>query len=141
MDNDNRKKWQAELRRSLERKAFNEKYECLICGKKENLHIHHLIYTEDKEGFFNPRYWRILCVNCHGQTPKRYKTRPEKIKKKLIVLELRSCKNCTHDFMPKREEQRFCKRECQKEYWRKVFHDKPAFNKRLEKVEKKLGIK
>lgn len=65
------KKWQGELRRKLEREAFNEKYECLICRKKENLHIHHLIYVEDKEVFFDQKYWRILCRNCHAKTPKK----------------------------------------------------------------------
>jgi len=65
------KKWQFELRRKLEHEAFNEKYKCFICGKKENLHIHHLIYTNDKEGFFNPKYWRILCANCHAKTPRK----------------------------------------------------------------------
>jgi len=63
-------KWQGELRRKLEREAFNEKYKCFICGKKENLHIHHLIYTGNKEDYFNPKYWKILCASCHAKTPK-----------------------------------------------------------------------
>jgi len=141
MDNNDRRKWQGELRRSLERKAFNEKYECLSCGKKEHLHIHHLIYTYSKEDFLNPSYWRILCKNCHALVPKKYKTKLKKIKKPLLIFESRNCKDCGNEFIPKKEDQKFCKRQCQKDYWRKVFHDKPAFNKRLDRVEKELGIK
>lgn len=71
--------WQNELRKKLEREAFNEKYECLICKKRENLHIHHLIYCENKEDYFNPNYWRILCKNCHAKTPKEKLKRIESI--------------------------------------------------------------
>ena len=144
MSNKNHEKWQGELRRSLEREAFNEKYECLICGKKENLHIHHLIYTEDKEGFFNPKYWRILCISCHGQTPTKNTGRPKKVKTKLITLKARYCKNCKSIFIPRIREQRFCKKECQEKFWRKDWHDKhdeTIFKERLERLEKEAGIK
>ena len=63
---ENRVKWQSELRRKEERLAFNEKYECYCCGIKENLEIHHLIYTGFKEDFFNKKYWMILCEEHHG---------------------------------------------------------------------------
>jgi len=139
--NNNRKKWQGELRRSLEREAFNEKYECLVCGKKENLHIHHLIYAGDKEGFFNPKYWRILCESCHGQTPTKNRGRPRKIKKQVEPLRAMFCKNCNNIFTPKINEQKFCKRECQVKYGRKDWrnkHDETIFKKRLDKIEQQL---
>lgn len=85
MNNNGRKKWQGELRRSLEREAFNEKHECFICSKKENLHVHHLIYTGNKEDFFNPRYWRMLCINCHAQTPVKNRGRPKKPRESKVI--------------------------------------------------------
>jgi len=59
------RRWQAQLRRELEREAFQEKYECYICGRKMELEIHHLIYTDEKEDFFDPRFWLILCKEHH----------------------------------------------------------------------------
>ena len=88
----NYQKWQIELRKKLEREAFNEKYKCFICGKKEKLHIHHLIYTENKEDYFNPVYLRILCSSCHARTPKLRK----KIKKYIQL-----CPSCFEYFITK----------------------------------------
>jgi len=68
------KKWQTELRRKLEREAFNEKYKCFICGKKKDLHIHHLVYSNIKEEFFDPNSYTFLCKNCHAKTPNDIKT-------------------------------------------------------------------
>ncbi len=48
---ENRERWQKQLRKQLEREAFNEKYRCCICGAKEKLEIHHLLYTGNKEDF------------------------------------------------------------------------------------------
>lgn len=70
MDINKQRGWQRELRESLRTEAFNEKHKCFICGRKEKLHIHHLVYTENKEDFFDPRFWRMLCVTCHANTPK-----------------------------------------------------------------------
>lgn len=86
MNNNDQKKWQGELRRSLEREAFNEKHKCFICSKKENLHVHHLIYTENKKDFFNPKYWRVLCMSCHAQTPKPRKQSKKSTQSKIISL-------------------------------------------------------
>lgn len=71
----NRRLWQGRLRRKLEREAFNEKYKCFICSKKERLQVHHLLYTGNEEDFFNPKYWRILCIGCHAKTPKGKKSK------------------------------------------------------------------
>lgn len=71
--NNSNKKWQTELRRKLEREAFNEKYECFVCGKKEGLHIHHLVYSTIKEEYFDPNSYTFLCINCHAKTPKDVK--------------------------------------------------------------------
>lgn len=57
--------WQTTLRHQLESKAFAEKYPCIRCGVKENIHIHHLLYTGNKEEFFDPRFWVPLCQKCH----------------------------------------------------------------------------
>lgn len=71
----NKERWQHELRHKLEREAFNQKYKCHCCGKKDDLHIHHLLYTGDKEGFFDKRYWLILCQEHHmkagGKLPRK----------------------------------------------------------------------
>lgn len=64
--------WQNRLRRKLEREAFEDKYECRICGKRKKLHVHHLIYVDDEELFGDPRYWVILCDECHNIQPKDY---------------------------------------------------------------------
>jgi len=64
---ENKSRWQHQLRKKLERDAFNEKYECYCCGIKETLEIHHLIYTGDKVGFFNKKYWLILCEEHHRE--------------------------------------------------------------------------
>lgn len=59
------KKWQSELRRSLENEAFVNKYPCIRCGAKKDIHIHHLMYTGEKKYFFNKRFWAPLCQKCH----------------------------------------------------------------------------
>jgi len=95
MDN-NRAKWQSELRRKLEREAFNEKYKCFICGRKDNLHIHHLVYSNIKEEFFDPSSYVILCKYCHGKVPRGTKV--------ITGIErgyqgnLSTCENCEHMF-------------------------------------------
>ena len=50
------------------------------------------------------------------------------------------CKRCKRVFTPKRDWQRFCSKKCREEYWRQVFHEKSELNKRLERIEKNLGI-
>ena len=53
----------------------------------------------------------------------------------------RTCKRCKKGFNPKRDWQKFCSPECQKLYWREIFHESSALNKRVENLEEKLGIK
>jgi len=53
----------------------------------------------------------------------------------------RTCKRCKKGFNPKRDWQKFCTRECQKLYWREIFHEQSVLNKRVEKLEEELGIK
>jgi len=57
------------------------------------------------------------------------------------IKELKTCKFCKKEFSPKVEWQKFCSLKCHNAYWRGVYRERSAFNKRLEKVEKKLGIK
>lgn len=64
------KSWQNQLKRQEEKKAFEKNNKCFICDSKKDLNIHHLIYTGLKEDFFNPRYWIILCEQCHQTQPK-----------------------------------------------------------------------
>ena len=53
----------------------------------------------------------------------------------------RSCKRCKKGFNPKREWQKFCSSICQKLYWREIFHEQSALNKRIEKLEKQMEEK
>jgi len=41
--------------------------------KRKFTHSSHLIYTDNKEDFFNPKYWRVLCATCHAKTPNKFK--------------------------------------------------------------------
>lgn len=50
------------------------------------------------------------------------------------------CKHCGCDFKPKVFWQRFCCNEHRVQYWKKIQQEKYEFNKRLEEVEKKLGM-
>ncbi|MCK4792797.1 MAG: hypothetical protein KAV87_54210 [Desulfobacteraceae bacterium] len=52
----------------------------------------------------------------------------------------RTCKRCKKSYFPKRDWQKFCDSKCQKLYWKEIFHEKTAMNKRMEAVEKELGI-
>ncbi len=53
----------------------------------------------------------------------------------------RTCKRCKKGFNTKRDWQKFCNPECQKLYWKEIFHEQAALNKRVEKLEKQVGIK
>jgi len=55
--------------------------------------------------------------------------------------ESKLCKFYKKEFSPKVEWQKFCSIKCHNAYWRQVYREKSALNKRLERVEKKLGIK
>lgn len=62
------------------------------------------------------------------------------------VLEDKPCKFCRKIFTPKVDWQKFCPKKkselsCHDKYWKEVYRTKTALNKRLEKVEKQLGIK
>ena len=61
-------------------------------------------------------------------------------------LEDRPCRFCKKIFTPKVFWQNFCPKKkdeqsCHDKYWNGVYREKAAFNKRLEKVEKQLGIR
>lgn len=53
----------------------------------------------------------------------------------------KKCKYCNKFFIPNREWQKFCSREHQKAYWKRVQNDKIFLLKKIEKLEEKLGIK
>jgi len=53
----------------------------------------------------------------------------------------RSCKRCKKGYNPKRDWQKFCSPECQKLYWKELFREQAALNKRVEALEKQVGIK
>ena len=57
------------------------------------------------------------------------------------VLEDRPCKGCKVIYTPKVEWQKFHNKDCHDKHWKGVYRDKAAVNKRLERVEKELGIK
>ncbi len=61
-------------------------------------------------------------------------------------LEDRPCKYCKKIFTPKVDWQKFCpkkegEKSCHDKYWTDVYRDRAVTNKRLEKIEKELGIK
>lgn len=55
------------------------------------------------------------------------------------VVKLR-CRFCNQIFTPKRSWQKFCNPAHQKAYWKQVQNDKLETNRRLEEIEKKLGM-
>ena len=62
------------------------------------------------------------------------------------LLEDKPCKYCKKTFTPKVEWQKFCpkkkdKQSCHDKYWKEVYQGKGATNRRLEVIEKKVGIK
>lgn len=57
------------------------------------------------------------------------------------LLEDKPCKHCKKIFTPKVEWQKFCSPDCHDKHWKDVYRDRSAVNKRLDKVEKELGIK
>jgi len=57
-----------------------------------------------------------------------------------MTIDTVKCKLCGIMFEPKVFWQRFCCPEHRIEYWKKVQGEKYEFNKRLEEVEKKVGL-
>ena len=62
------------------------------------------------------------------------------------LLEDRPCKFCKKIFTPKVFWQNFCPKKkgeqsCHDKYWKEVYQEKTAMNRRMEAVEKKVGIK
>ncbi len=62
------------------------------------------------------------------------------------LLEDKPCKHCKKLFTPKVEWQKFCLKEeseqsCHDKYWKEIYREKAAVEKRLDRVEKELGIK
>jgi len=58
-----REQRQRQLRRKLEKIAFDNYYQCAICGSHEDLEIHHLDY--DIANFDDPHSYIIVCKKCH----------------------------------------------------------------------------
>ncbi len=61
------------------------------------------------------------------------------------LLEDKPCKHCKKTFTPKVDWQKFCpkkddKQSCHDLYWKEVFRDQAATAKRLDTIEKRLGI-
>ncbi|MEE9510423.1 MAG: hypothetical protein V3V81_08015 [Candidatus Bathyarchaeia archaeon] len=56
-------------------------------------------------------------------------------------LDDKPCKGCKIIFTPKVEWQKFHDKACHDTYWKGVYRDRAAMNKRMEAVEKELGIK
>lgn len=62
------------------------------------------------------------------------------------LLEDLPCKYCKKLFTPKVEWQKFCpkkkgKKTCHDKYWTEVYRGRSAMNRRMDAVEKKVGIK
>ena len=55
--------------------------------------------------------------------------------------EERACKVCKQMYVPKVEWQKYCSDKCHDAYWKGVYQEKSATNKRLARIEKELGIK
>ena len=51
---------------------------------------------------------------------------------------IRKCKYCEKEFKTNREWQKFCCKEHQKLYWKRVYLDKKSINQRLEALEEKI---
>ncbi len=58
-----------------------------------------------------------------------------------MQLDDKPCKGCKVMFTPKVEWQKFHDKDCHDAYWKGVYRDKSATNKRLDKIEEKLDIK
>jgi len=61
------------------------------------------------------------------------------------LLDDKPCKHCKKVFTPIVEWQKFCPKKkgeqtCHDKYWKEVYREKSATNKRLTKIEKELGI-
>uniref|UniRef100_A0A6M3X5A8 Uncharacterized protein n=1 Tax=viral metagenome TaxID=1070528 RepID=A0A6M3X5A8_9ZZZZ len=52
----------------------------------------------------------------------------------------RQCKLCKKQFSLKTEWQKFCSKQCHDKYWRGIYAEKGEINRRLEELEKKVGI-
>jgi len=63
-----------------------------------------------------------------------------KDKESNMTIETAKCKLCGKIFEQKVFWQRFCCPEHRERYWKEIQHGKHDLNKRLEEVEKKLGI-
>ena len=61
-------------------------------------------------------------------------------------LEDKPCKFCKTIFTPKVEWQKFCPKKeneqsCHDKYWKEIYRERAAVEKRLDRVEKELGIR
>ena len=52
----------------------------------------------------------------------------------------KKCRLCGAEFKTTRDWQKFCCPSHQKEYWKKIQQDRYALNRRIEELEKRLGI-
>jgi len=52
----------------------------------------------------------------------------------------KKCRLCGAEFKTTRDWQKFCCPLHQKEYWKKIQQDRYALNRRIEELEKRLGI-
>ena len=62
------------------------------------------------------------------------------------LLEDRPCKHCKEIYTPVVEWQKFCPKKkdeesCHDKHWKEVYREKSAIKKRLDRIEKELGIK
>ncbi len=53
----------------------------------------------------------------------------------------KECKYCEQLFIPKRDWQKFCSKNHQQAYWKRIYDERFDLSKRVKKVEEKLGIK
>jgi len=67
--------------------------------------------------------------------------REKKETKLMELLEDRHCNRCREIYTPKVDWQKYCTDKCHDEYWKEVYREKSATNKRLTRLEKELGIK
>lgn len=51
----------------------------------------------------------------------------------------KKCKFCGELFEPKREWQKFCSKDHQQAYWKKIYDERYKLSKRVEKLEEKMG--
>ena len=75
---------------------FAEQSECIICGSKENLNVHHVNHaSSDDEEYARKSNVVVLCRSCHE---KYHNTYPNSTPLTLLKFTKEECKECKRDY-------------------------------------------